>query len=103
MIESMADTQSTVKGKYLEYKGKPLVREANTICYGDMADPYILLLTILSERTQGAHSVPDRVLVQVLDTDQTKPEPERIVKQDVKKSLFDAFDLGMIWLERAGG
>ena len=30
----MADTRKIVSGKYLEYKGKPLVREGNTICYG---------------------------------------------------------------------
>ena len=34
------------KGKYLMYKGKPLVRENNFICYGDMEDEYILFLMI---------------------------------------------------------
>lgn len=98
----MNENQIPVKGKYLEYKGKPLVREANTICYGNMTDKHILIMTILSEKTQGGHEVPDKVLVQVMNTDKSKPEPERIVKQDIKKSLFEAFDIGMIWLERAG-
>ena len=37
-----------VSGKYLEYKGKPLVREGNTICYGDMAEKCILIMEIMS-------------------------------------------------------
>ena len=40
----MADNKATVGGKYLEYKGKPLVREGDTICYGDMDDKCILIL-----------------------------------------------------------
>lgn len=98
----MNENYTPVKGKYLDYKGKPLVREANTICYGNMTDKHIMILTILSQRQQGTHEIPDKVLVQILNTDKSKPEPERIIKQDIKKSLFDAFDIGMIWLERAG-
>lgn len=98
----MNDNKTIPKGNYLEYKGKPLVRESNTICYGSMTDKHIMLLTILSQRTQGKHEVPDKVLVQILNTDKSKPEHERIVKQDIKNSLFDAFDIGMIWLDRAG-
>jgi glyoxylase-like metal-dependent hydrolase (beta-lactamase superfamily II) len=38
-----------VQGKYLEYKDRPLVREGNTICYGDkIADKCFLLLEIMS-------------------------------------------------------
>ena len=45
--------KTTVKGKYLEYKGKPLVREGNTICYGDMTEKYVLLLEIMSYKKAG--------------------------------------------------
>ena len=31
------DTRPQVTGDYLEYLSKPLVREGNTICYGDMS------------------------------------------------------------------
>ena len=34
-----------VSGKYLEYKGKPLVREGDTICYGDKTDKCFLPLS----------------------------------------------------------
>lgn len=29
--------ESTVEGKYLLFRGKPLVREGNQICYGEYA------------------------------------------------------------------
>ena len=44
----MADTRKKVEGKFLEYLDKPLVREGNTICYGDMNEKCILVLEIMS-------------------------------------------------------
>jgi len=32
----MAETKKKVEGEYLQYQGKPLVREENTIIYGDL-------------------------------------------------------------------
>ena len=42
------ETRAQVGGEYLYYKDKPLVREGNTICYGDMNEPCILILEIMS-------------------------------------------------------
>lgn len=99
----MEDNMVTVEGKYLEYKGRPLVREANTICYGYMEDPYILLMTIMTTKMQRDHEVPENVLIQILKTDNTLSDREKIVKQDMKRGLSEAFDLGLIWLERLLG
>ena len=93
----MADTRKTVSGSYLEYKGKPLVREGNTICYGDMTEKYVLLLEIMSYKKAGDIEVPDTIFIQVLSTDGT----QQIYKQGQKSGLYDAFDIGMVWLERA--
>ena len=78
----------TVNGKYLEYKGRPLVREDNTICYGFMEDPYFLQLTIMTLKEQKGEAVPDKVLVQIKKTDRSLSEQERIVKQDMKTGLY---------------
>lgn len=96
----MEEKLSTVNGKYLEYKGRPLVREDNTICYGYMEDPYILQMTVMTTKQQKGHEVPDKVLIQILKTDPALSAQEKIVKQDMKNGLYDAFDLGVIWLER---
>ncbi len=95
------DMVTTVKGKFIEYKGKPLVRENNTICYGNMTDDYILFMLILSNKKAGDVEVPGRILIQILSTDQSLSPHDRIIKQGEKTNFFDAFDIGMIWLERA--
>ena len=88
----MADKRELVSGKYLEYRGLPLVREENTICYGDLNDKCILILEIMS---YGADNLPDKILIQVVDSkDQSK-----ILRQGQGKGLYEAFNLGVIWLD----
>ena len=88
-----AEKREQVSGKYLEYRGWPLVREENTICYGDMNEKCILILEIMSYNDKG---LPDKILIQVVDT----KDPAKIYKQGSKEGLHDAFSLGLIWLER---
>lgn len=91
----MSEQKALLEGKYLMYKGKPLVREKNVIVYGDMEDKYYLFLMILTEKDAGGTKTPDSILIQVLDTD------GKIIKQGQKNGLYNAFDIGTIWLERA--
>lgn len=61
-----------------------------------MKDKYYLFLMILTEKTlDDGKKVPDSILIQVLDTD------GKIIKQGQKNGLYDAMDIGTIWLERA--
>lgn len=89
-----------VSGEYLIYKGRPLVREGNMLCYGCIEDEYVLQLMIMSEKEYNGRNVPDKILIQVVRTDMSLPATERIVKQDMKAGFADAFELGVIWLER---
>lgn len=91
------EEKTILEGKYLMYKDKPLVRERNVIVYGDMRDKYYLFLMILTTKNDGSNEVPDRILIQVLSTD----GKQTIVKQGEKSGLYDALDIGIIWLERA--
>lgn len=91
----MSQQKALLEGKYLMYKGKPLVREKNVIVYGDMEDKFYLFLMILTEKDVGGTTTPDSILIQVLDTD------GKIIKQGQKNGLYNAFDIGTIWLERA--
>ena len=92
----MAEEKKTaVSGKYLEYKGLPLVREGQTICYGDMNDKCILILEIMSYKKENGEDVPEKILIQVVDPkDQTK-----ILRQGSKEGLYEAFSLGLVWYE----
>lgn len=91
------ENKTTVKGKFLEYKGKPLVREGNTICYGDMSEPWVLILEIMSYKQEQGVDVPDTIFIQILSTDGS----QQIYKQGQKSGLYDAFDIGQAWLDRA--
>lgn len=86
-----------VQGKYLEYKNKPLVREGNTICYGDKTEKCFLLLEIMSYKKEGGEELPDKILIQILDS----KDPNKIIKQGEKSGLYDAFSMGLVWLEMA--
>ena len=87
--------------KFLEYRGKPLVRSGNTIYYGNMNDPYVIMLQITSTKTFNDMEIADRVLIQLLNTDPDCRPRDRIVKKSEKKGLYNAMDIGTIWLERA--
>lgn len=93
----MAETAKKVEGEYLQYQGKPLVREGNTIIYGDLNhDPYALVLEIVSYKEEAGGKVPDSVLVQIVDT----RDPDRKTVQNGRKNgLHDAFTLGLTWLD----
>ena len=86
---------------YNEYKGRAFVRENDTICYGNMTDKCILYMLIMSYKKFGDTEIPDKVLIQILSTDKTKSFADRIIKQGEKKGLYEAMDIGVIWLERA--
>lgn len=87
-----------VEGKYLEYKDRPLVREGNTICYGDKTEKCILLLEIMSyvKDEESGENLPDKIFIQIIDSQ----DPNKIIKQGEKSGLYDAFSLGLVWLER---
>ena len=95
----MADNK---KEKFLEYKGKPLVRGGSTIYYGNMSDPYVICLRILSDENVKGLKVSGKVAIQLINTDPTVTSPkEKIIKKSEKDGLFNALDLGAVWLERA--
>ena len=57
--------------KFLEYKGKPLVRCGKTIYYGNMNDPYVICLNIINEDDSiDDLKVSGKVAIQLLDTDE---------------------------------
>ena len=89
------------KKQFLMYKGKPLVRSGNTLYYGDMADKCVIMMQILSTKTIKDLTVADKVQVQLLSTDPDLRMKDRILKKSEKSGLYNAMDIGAIWLERA--
>ena len=82
----------------LTYKGRQLVRCGNDIYYGNMTDPYIVYLQILNTKKEHGVDVADKVHIILLSTDDSKPLPERIVRQANKAGLCNALSFGDIML-----
>ena len=94
----MANQERTpVSGQYLEYLGKPLVREGDTICYGDMNEKCILIMEILSYKDKDNQKLPDKIMIQIIDS----KDPNHIIRQGSYNGLHDAFSMGLIWLDQA--
>lgn len=88
------------KDKMLKYKGKPLVRNGNTIYFGDMAEPFVAMLQVLDEQDFKDLTLPKDVSIQILSTDSSLPPNERIKKRAQKKNFYEALKIADIWLER---
>ncbi len=86
---------------FLTYKGKPIVRKGDTIYYGDTAEKYIVMLKILTTKDLGGEKVADKVSVQLILSDPNAKEKDKVVKSSEKTGLYNAMDIGAIWLERA--
>ncbi len=91
----------TKKDEFLSYKGKPLVRCGSILYYGSMGDKFVIMLQVLSSKTVGDLEVADKVSVQLQYTDTEIRSRDRVVKKTEKNGLYDALDIGAIWLERA--
>ena len=85
----------------LMYKGRPLMRKDNFIYYGSMADSHIIMLQVLESKKVQDMDIATRVAVQLQLTDPAAKSRDRIVKKSEKPGLYDALDVGCVWLERA--
>ena len=83
----------------LKYKGRPLVRCKNDIYYGDLKEPYVVFMQVLTTQEQDGVSVADRIRVTLLSTDTTKSPVERMVKTGDKHGLWSALEIADIWLK----
>ena len=91
----MAETRDQVKGKYLYYKNKPLVREKDTICYGDFSERCVLIFEIMSYVEKNGLKVPGKVFIQIIES-----ESGSILKQADKDGMHEAFTYGMFCYEK---
>ena len=86
---------------FLTYKGKPLVRKGNIIYYGNMADPFVIMISVADSHKVHGVDIADKVTVQLLNTDPNVNPKDAIAKKAEKKGLWAAMDIGSVWLERA--
>ncbi len=85
----------------LTYKGRPLMRKDAIIYYGNMTDKYIIMLQVLSSEQKDGYSLSGKVSVQLQYTDPEISSKDRVVKTAEREGLYDAMEIGSIWLDRA--
>ena len=86
---------------FLMYKGRPLVRSGNTLYYGSMAEKYVIVMQILSTKEENDLQMAEKIQIQLMLTDPEVRMKDRIIKKSEKIGLYNAMDIGSIWLERA--
>lgn len=86
---------------FLKFKDRPLVRSGKTVFYGDMSEKYVIKMEIKSTKKVDDLDVADKVSVSLIHTDDNMSPKDRVIKSSEKNGLYDALDLGAIWLERA--
>ena len=91
----MLDVNGAKSNEFLEYKGRPLVRQGDDIYYGDMSDKYYIYMMIMNEADTEHGAIPTQIMVQLLDSNTKSPKEQKILS-----GLKDAFDFADAWLER---
>ena len=100
MIETAVSEKISKKTDFFMYKGYPLVRNKDTIYYGNMADNYVVMMQILEKTKVGSMDVASKVKIYQMATDEKLKPNEAIVKTSEKSSLYEALDIAYVWLTR---
>ena len=91
----MLEFEGVTLDEFVEYKGRPIVRQGNNIYYGDLSEKYYVYMMIMSEKKspKGDVNVPDTIMVQLIESATKKPE-----KQKITKGLAEAFEFAEAWI-----
>ncbi len=91
----MLNLEGVTNEEFVEYKGKPLVRQGDDIFYGDMSEKYYVYMMVMSDKKspKGDENLPGTIMVQLLDSKTKKPE-----KQKITNGLAEAFEFADAWL-----
>jgi len=96
-----ATTATKTDSPFWVYKGHPLVRCGDTLYYGSLADPFVVMMKIATTKPLGDLAAADKVNVWLMNTDDSASPMERIVQRCERRGLYNAIDIASIWLERA--
>ena len=93
----MLEVNGANNNEFLEYKGRPLVRQGDDIYYGDMSDKYYIYMMIMSKKDspKGGTEVPDIIMIQLLEA-----ATKKIEKQQITHGLVEALEYADAWLSR---
>ena len=72
----MLKAEGVTNEEFLEYKGRPLVRQGDDIYYGDLTDSYYVYMMIMGDKKspKSGEDIPGTIMVQLLDGKTKKPK-----------------------------
>lgn len=82
--------------KFLEYKGRPLVRSNDVIYYGNMNDEFVVRFTVLDSEKVSDIKVSKKIRIDLVKS----ADREKAIKTSEKEGFYEAMDLGFVWLNR---
>ena len=93
----MLNAEGVTSEEFVEYKGRPIVRQGDDIYYGDLTDKYYVYMMIMGDKKspKSGEDIPGTIMVQLLDSETKKPE-----KQSITKGLAEALEFADAWLSR---
>ena len=91
------------KQEFMTYKGRPLVRSKKILYYGDIRDPYVVMLQIANTVESAGTEVAGHVVLQMMSTDPNAAPTELVLKRAERDGLYAALDLASAWLDRQLG
>ena len=89
--------------QFMTYKGRPLVRSKKILYYGDMRDPYVVMLQINNTVETAGVEVAGKIVLQMMSTDPNAAPTEMVIKRAERDGLYAALDLASAWLDRQLG
>lgn len=96
----MFEVKGVKDGEYLEYLGRPLVRQGDDIYYGDLSDKYCVHMVVISDKPSEVKAditVPDKIMIQLLKCEDGTNE-KAIEKNGMCNGLTDALETAAAWL-----
>ena len=87
----------------MTYKGTPLVPSNKILYYGDMRDPYVVMLQITDTKEADGIEMASHITLQMMSTDPNAIPTEMVVKRAERDGLYSALDLASTWLDRQLG
>lgn len=88
------------KNPFFCYKNRPLVRQGDTLYYGNMSDGFTVKLRVKDIKKVKGLNVATNVAIQLLDVDPATPQNEQILRASEKEGLYQALDVACAWLEK---
>ena len=91
----MLNAKGVDANEFLEYKGRPLVRQGDDIYYGDLSETFYIYMMIMTEKDIDGVTVPDKIMVQLCESSTKIPKNQKIVV-----GFKEAFEFADAWLDR---